>query len=81
MTSDIHEQIIRTLIKYFEANQRWETKQTHTSGIEARALLSEIRRLATIRRVEIGEVRKNKPKIKSPKYKQSLLQDKQDDEA
>jgi len=44
MTSDIHEQIIRTFIKYFEANQRWETKQTHTSGIEARALLSGNRR-------------------------------------
>lgn len=81
MNSDTHEQLIRAFIKYFEANQRWETKQTHISGIDARAFLSEIRRLALIRRAEIGEIRKNKPKIKSPKYKQSLLQGEQDNKA
>jgi hypothetical protein len=79
--NDTHEQLIQAFIKYFEANQKWETKQTHPSGIAARNHLLEIRALAKQRRVEIGEIRKNKPKLKSPKYKQSLLDQAKDDEA
>jgi hypothetical protein len=63
--SDIHELMIRAFIKYFEANQKWEAKQTHGSGIEARACLAEIRKLALKRRFEIGEIRKNKSKARS----------------
>jgi len=75
MTEDIHNLLLKTVHAYFKKNQEWETKQTHTAGIESRRLLSEIRRLASIRRNEIQAVRETKPKIKSPKYRQSLLKD------
>jgi hypothetical protein len=42
--------------------------------MQVRKLLSEIRHLASERREEIQAVRAVKPKTKSPKYKQSLLQ-------
>jgi hypothetical protein len=75
MTEDIHNLLLKTVHAYFKKNQEWETKQTHTAGIEARRLLSEIRRLSSIRRNEIQAVRVVKPKVKSPKYRQSLLKD------
>ena len=71
--SDTHDQLMIELRKYFEANQEWELKQTHAAGARARASLSEIRILARKRRMEIQAVRRVKPKIKSPKYKESLL--------
>lgn len=75
MTEDIHNLLLKTVHAYFKKNQEWESKQTHTAGIEARRLLSEIRRLASVRRNEIQAVRETKPKVKSPKYRQSLLKD------
>ena len=69
MADSIHDQLMRELRAYFEAHQTWEMKQTHTSGARARFHLSEIRRLARIRRAEIQEIRNSKPKIKSPHYK------------
>lgn len=75
MTEDIHNLLLKTVHAYFKKNQEWESKQTHTAGIEARRLLSEIRRLSSIRRNEIQAVRVTKPKVKSPKYRQSLLKD------
>lgn len=73
--SDTHDLLMRELRTYFEANQDWEMHQTHAAGMRARASLSEIRRLARIRRQEIQDVRQTKPKIKSPKYRESLLRD------
>jgi hypothetical protein len=69
---------MRKIHEYYKVNQTWEAKQTHTAGMEARRLLSEIRGLASERREEIQAVRAEKPKVKSPKYRQSLLQGKQD---
>lgn len=81
MSDDIHNRLLKTVHAYFKKNQEWENKQTHTAGIEARRLLSEIRRLASVRRDEIQAVRAEKPKIKSPKYRQSLLRDQKKDNA
>jgi len=77
--SDIHEQMIRAFIDYFEANQRWEVKQTHGSGIKARACLAKIRELALKRRFEIGEIRKNKSKARSILKKEKATRHKQVD--
>ena len=65
--------MLKTVHAYFKKNQEWENRQTHVAGIETRRLLSEIRRLASIRRDEIQAVRSVKPKVKSPKYKESIL--------
>jgi hypothetical protein len=75
MSDDIHNRLLKTVHAYFKKNQEWENRQTHVSGIEARRLLSEIRRLASVRRDEIQAVRADKPKTKSPKYRQSILKD------
>lgn len=81
MSDDIHNLLLKTVHAYFRKNQEWENKQTHTAGIEARRLLSEIRRLASIRREEIQAVRAVKPKVKSPKYRESLLRDQKRNDA
>lgn len=73
MNDDIHNLLLKTVHAYFKKNQEWENRQTHVAGIEARRLLSEIRRLASIRRDEIQAVRSVKPKVKSPKYRESIL--------
>jgi len=78
MNEDAHLRLMRKIHEYYKVNQTWEAKQTHTAGMEARKLLSEIRGLASERREEIQAVRAEKPKVKSPKYRQSLLQGKQD---
>lgn len=64
-----HDLLMKALRAYFEEHQKWEMKQTHSAGQAARAHLSEIRRLARIRRAEIQEIRHTKPKVKSPYYK------------
>lgn len=64
-----HDLLMKELRAYFEEHQKWEMKQTHLSGQAARAHLSEIRRLARIRRAEIQEIRNSKPKVKSPYYR------------
>ena len=57
-----HDLIIEELRAYFEAHLAWEAKNTHTAATKARAALSEVRRLCRIRRDEIQEIRKQKPK-------------------
>ena len=57
-----HDLIILTLKKYYEANQKWETRHTDVSALEIRKSLSELRRLAGIRRKEVQDVKKNKVK-------------------
>ncbi len=66
---------------YFKENQAWESNQTHVAGVRCRNLLAEIRIVARKRRAEIQEIRQSKPPIKSPKYRESLLKAKKDDEA
>ena len=76
--NDAHEELMDLFRAYFKVNQSWEAKQTHAAGMDARKLLSDIRRAASARREEIQAVRAVKPKIKSPKYRQSLLKDQLD---
>lgn len=78
MNEDAHIRLMRTIHEYYKVNQTWEAKQTHTAGMEARKLLSEIRNIASDRREEIQAVRSEKPKTKSPKYRQSILKGQQD---
>ena len=57
--------------KYFENHQDWAMNQTHAAGIRTRENLYNIRKLALALRQEILEIRKQKPKIKSPKYREA----------
>jgi Flp pilus assembly protein TadB len=75
--SDAHERLMKIVHEYYKLNQHWQAKETHTAGIKIRQLLSELRQVARDRRKEIQDVRITKPKIKSPKYQQSLLQAKE----
>lgn len=75
--SDLHDQLMKEFRLYFSANQKWAAKQTHVSGIELRKHLSNISKICLELRLEIQRVRETKPKIKSPKYKQSLLKEKE----
>jgi hypothetical protein len=72
---DLHDQLMKEFRKYFEDYQDWAAHETHASGIRTRQHLYEIRRIALEMRKEILEVRRLKPKLKSPKYKESLLKD------
>lgn len=58
--SDIHDQLIEVLRKYFEAHLKWETKRTTQSAMDARAYLSEMRKIAVLRREEIQQQRQEK---------------------
>ena len=78
---DTHERLMQLFREYFKHNQDWEARQTHVAGMKCRALLGEIRIIARQRRAEIQEIRHSKAPIKSPKYRQSLLKDNEDDEA
>lgn len=68
----VHEELLELMHQYFSMNLHWEGKRTHTSGIELRRLLSDIRRLCSERRLEIQAIREQKPKLKSPKYRNSI---------
>ncbi len=74
-TRHLHEALMKEFRKYFEENQTWETYETHTSGIRLRKHLYEIRRIALEMREEILEIRRHKPKIKSPAYKEAKLKE------
>ena len=58
MDESTHDLLIKELQKYFTANMRWEQKKSHMAAKEVRRYLSEIRRLATIRRDEVQQQRK-----------------------
>lgn len=68
-TRHLHEALMKEFREYFEENQNWETYESHASGIRLRKHLYEIRRIALEMRAEILEIRKKKPKIKSPAYR------------
>lgn len=68
----VHEELLELMHQYFSANLHWEGKRTHTAGIELRRLLSDIRRLCSERRLEVQAIREQKPKLKSPKYRDSI---------
>ncbi len=74
---DAHTSLMRKVHEYYKLHQRWQARQTHVAGIELRRLLAEIRDLTITRREEIQAIRATKPKVKSPKYKESLLKDRE----
>ena len=80
-TRHLHEALMKEFRAYFEENQNWETTESHASGIRLRKHLYEIRRIALEMREEILEIRKKKPKIKSPAYRaaQKAQKEKADD--
>jgi hypothetical protein len=59
---DLNEQLMLEVIKYFKANERWETGDADRPGIDARNALGVIRILARKRRMEIQVQRKERKK-------------------
>jgi hypothetical protein len=54
-----HELLVQAVMDYYNAQERFEVKGFDETGRKARVILSDIRRLATVRRKEIQEKRKN----------------------
>lgn len=59
---DLNEQLMLEIIKYFKANERWETGNADRPGIDARNALGVIRILARKRRMEIQQQRRERKK-------------------
>ena len=62
MSTDAHDDMVKAFIEYFKHNERFEYKKGHGDepGAKARFWLSEIRRLARIRRAEIQDKRQKR---------------------
>ena len=71
MTKGLHEQLMDEFRTYFKNHQDWAMNQTHAAGKRTRVNLYNIRKLALALREEILEIRRQKPKIKSPKYREA----------
>ena len=61
-TDDLHDQLMIEIVKYFKANERWETGDADRPGIDARNALAMIRIVARKRRMEIQRQRKERMK-------------------
>jgi hypothetical protein len=59
---DLNEQLMVEIIKYFKANERWESEDIDRPGVDARNALGVIRILARKRRMEIQRQRKERKK-------------------
>jgi len=66
---ELHSQLMDAFQKYFKANQDWINKGTRRAGMDTRYWLSEIRRIASIRRKVIQDWRHDLDKIKAEKKK------------
>jgi hypothetical protein len=64
---DTHEKIIRACQEYFKYQDRFEHKGSDEAGTKARNWLSEIRRLCSLRRVEIQNKRKTRREVRNGK--------------
>jgi hypothetical protein len=64
---DTHENIIRACQEYFKWQDRFEHKGSDEAATKARNWLSEIRRLCSLRRVEIQEKRKSRRELRNGK--------------
>ncbi len=53
-----HELLIQAIMDYYNANERWESKNFDETGRKVRVILSDIRRLCSTRRVEVQDLRK-----------------------
>ena len=63
-TDNLHDQLMIEVIKYFKANERWESGDADRPGIDARNALAMIRIVARKRRMEIQRERKERMKKK-----------------
>ena len=60
MTTESHDKMIAAFQEYFKWQDRFEYKGSDEAGIKARFWLSEIRNLASTRRVEIQDKREER---------------------
>ena len=67
--TDLHDQIMIELVKYFQANELWETKGWEYKAVEARNALANLRLSARKRRIEIQDKRKQIVRVKYKKKK------------
>ena len=67
MQEDTHELIIKACQEYFKWQSKFEHIGSDEAGTKARNWLSEIRRLCSLRRVEIQEKRKQRRIIRNAK--------------
>ncbi len=81
MDEDTHRQLLQLFYDYVKLNLVWDNKPSHQKGINSRKVLSEIRRVAKVRRGEIMIVREARPKYKTALSKQSQSQAPKDDQA
>ena len=66
-TDDLHDQLMIEVIKYFKANERWESGDADRPGVDARNALAMMRIVARKRRMEIQRERKERSKKKGKK--------------
>ncbi len=60
MTTESHDKMIAAFQEYFKWQERFEYKSSDEAGIKARYWLSEIRNLASTRRMEIQAKRESR---------------------
>jgi hypothetical protein len=65
MSTDSHDRMIKAFQEYFKWQTRFEYEYSDRAGIKARYWLSEIRNEASLRRTEIQEKRKTRPKTRN----------------
>jgi len=66
-TDDLHDQLMIEVIKYFKANERWESGDADRPGVDARNALAMMRIVARKRRMEIQRERKERMKKRKGK--------------
>jgi hypothetical protein len=66
---ELHDELMDAFKNYFKANQDWINKGTRRAGMDTRFWLSEIRRIASLRRMKIQEWRHNIDQHKAEKKK------------
>jgi hypothetical protein len=68
--SDLHEEIIKSMIEYIKWHEKFEYDWSDESGIRARNALQRIKNLCQERRAQIMESRPEKKRLKKEKQKQ-----------
>lgn len=67
MTTEAHDRMIAAFQEYFKWQTRFEYKGSDEAGLKARYWLSQIRKEASIRRVEIQAVREERKAARNGK--------------
>lgn len=66
---ELHDELMDAFKNYFKANQDWINRGTRRAGMDTRFWLSEIRRIASLRRMKIQEWRHDIDQHKAQKKK------------